>query len=137
MFGRIQHVLRQNQAVSGNHHNVGIHFAQQGKSFGVAAQFFRLLNAQAECLRGLFNGRRLQLHPAPFGAVGLGEHQWDVKACGGDGVERGGGKIGRTCEDDFHGVSFVCGFQAAFGVLNIRQPENGLNGWDGVMNKAA
>ena len=74
-----------------------------------------------------------------LGIAGQAHGVGDVVARGGwgDGVERGGGKIGRTCEDDFHGVSFVCGFQAAFGVLNIRQPENGLNGWDGVMNKAA
>ena len=71
MFGRVQHVLRQNQAVSRHHHNVRANFAQQGERVGIATQFFRLRHAQAQRLRGLFYGRCLQLHTASFRAIGL------------------------------------------------------------------
>ena len=74
---------------------------------GVAAQFFGLFDAQTEFQCGLFHGRSLKLHPAPFGAVGLGEHKRDVETRIGDGFEGGGGKIGRACEDDFHGGGLV------------------------------
>ena len=85
VFRRIQHVLRQNQSVGGNDHHVGLDLFEHLQGFGVVAQFFRLRHAQTQFQCGLLHRRRGKLHPAPFGAVGLGQHQRDFKTGGGYG----------------------------------------------------
>lgn len=85
VFRRIQHVLRQNQAVRGNHHYVRLDLFEHLQGFGVVAQFFGLCHAQTEFQRGLFDRRGGQLHTAPFRTVGLGQHQRDFKTGGGNG----------------------------------------------------
>ena len=85
VFRCIQHVLRQNQSVGGNDHHVGLDFFEHLQGFGVVAQFFRLRHAQTQFQRGLLHRRRSKLHPASFGAVGLGQHQRDFKTGGGYG----------------------------------------------------
>lgn len=85
MFRRIQHVLRQNQPIRGNHHYVCLDLFEHLQGFGVVAQLFGLFDAQTEFQRGLFDGRGSQLHTAPFRTVGLGQHQRNFKAGGGNG----------------------------------------------------
>ena len=79
MLGRVEHGLRQNQAVGGDHHCVGADAADVRQRVVVAAQFFRLLYIQPDLKRGLFDRTGLQRHAAPFGAVGLGQYQRHFK----------------------------------------------------------
>ena len=105
MFGRIQHILRQNQTIRSHHHHIRARIFEHLQGFGVITQLFRLRHGQTQFQGSLFDRRCSQLHTAAFGAVGLGQHQRNFKTCGGDGFQSGGGKIGRTGKDDFHVVS--------------------------------
>ena len=113
VFGRIQHFLRQNQAIRGHHHHIRARIFEHLQGFGVIAQLFRLRHGQTQFQGSLFDRRCGQLHAAAFGAVGLGQHQRNFKTCGGDGFQGGGGKIGRTGKDNFHVVSLWKWFEWA------------------------
>ena len=101
----VEHGLRQQQAVGGHHHDVGFHSAQHFLC-GLAFQAFGLGYLKTEFERGFFDGRSLQLHAAPFGTVGLGEHQRDVEAGPGNGAQGGGGEIGGAGKNNFANHGF-------------------------------
>ena len=56
--------------------------------------------------RGFFHGRSLQLHAAPFGAVGLGEHQRDIEAGLGNSAQGIGSEIGGAGKNYFANHGF-------------------------------
>src|SRR5690606_36092336 len=72
----------------------------QARALLLGAQLFGLVDGDAALERELLDRARRELHAAPGGAVGLGQHQRHVVACGEDGLERAGGKFGRTGEGD-------------------------------------
>ena len=85
MFRRIQHILRQNQTIRGNHHYVCLDLFEHLQGFGVVAQFFGLHHGQTQFQGSLFDRRCGQLHTAAFGTVGLGQYQRDFKTGGSNG----------------------------------------------------
>jgi hypothetical protein len=87
LAGSIQHPLRQDQAVGGHHHGIGLGGQQRragGSSvfgvFAVQAQAARLATAMP-CQRALLDGRGLQLHARGLRAVGLRQHQGHSISC--------------------------------------------------------
>ena len=111
--GRVKHPLRQDQPVGGHHHHVGIcRFNGLARAsgvfrvFAVQPQASGLGNGNGVALRPLLDGRGVQLHAAPGGPVGLGQHQRNVKT-GGQQLGQGDtGEFGGTGKNDTHGAGF-------------------------------
>ena len=98
----VQHGLGQNEAVGGDDQRVGAEPGERG-AVGFVLEVERLEDRNAELLRQHLDGGRLELVPAPGGAVGL--------AIGGDDLAAGpcrhmsehrGGEIRRPHEYDAH-----------------------------------
>jgi hypothetical protein len=110
---QVEHGLRQDQAVGGHHQQIR-RGGQQGLPRGIGvlgelavrAQTAWLGDSQATVQRLLLDRRRLQLHAAPGGAVGLGQHQRHLVASVGQGGQRGAGELGCPGECDPH-ASFM------------------------------
>mmetsp|Transcript_6682 Transcript_6682/g.27948 ORF Transcript_6682/g.27948 Transcript_6682/m.27948 type:complete len:400 (+) Transcript_6682:401-1600(+) len=105
----VQHPLRQDQAIGGHHHHVGVRRDQRlaGRLgvrgvFAVQLQALRLRHRQARRQRALLDGRGLQLHAAAGRAVGLGQHQGHREAGAQQRVQRDGRELGRTGKNDSH-----------------------------------
>ena len=54
--------------------------------------------------RALLDGRGLQLHAAPGGTVGLGQHQGDGKARGEQAFKGNARELGRAGKNDSHAI---------------------------------
>jgi hypothetical protein len=97
--GQGQRPGRQDQAVGGHHHGVGLH-GPQGvlcgsgvfRVFAVEFEAARLRHGNAVVQRKLLDGRGLQLHAPAGRAVGLAHHQGDLHACA---VQAGEGDLGK------------------------------------------
>lgn len=76
----VQHGLGQNEAVGGDDQRVGAERGERG-AVGFVLEVERLEDRNAELLRQHLDGGRLELVPAPGGAVGL--------AIGGDDLAAG------------------------------------------------
>jgi hypothetical protein len=79
---QVQHPLRQDQAVGGDHQHVGPRGVQRGaagfglvRELAVQPQAARLGHRRAELEGQLLDRRRRQLHAPAGGTVGLGQHQ--------------------------------------------------------------
>ena len=80
---QVQHPLRQQQAVGGHDHDVGLR-SKQGSAcslgilwvFAIQPQAAGLGHGQAMRQCSLLDGRSLQLQAAAGGAIGLGQNQW-------------------------------------------------------------
>ena len=125
----LQRPDRQDEAVGGHHHHVGLHRLHRragrlrlvGKApiQPQAARLKHLACGQAVRQRPLLDGRSLLFHAPAGGPVRLGEHQRHFKAGRAQALQRHAGKFGRASEDDFHGFfpgfsGFVSSFFSGF-----------------------
>jgi hypothetical protein len=108
----VQHPLRQDQPVSGDHHGVGLcgvyglaRRCRVCRVFAIEPQAARLGHCDAVRLRKLLHRRGLQLHATTGGSIGLGQHQRDLMAGGMQLLQRRVSKCRRTGENNFHGRS--------------------------------
>jgi hypothetical protein len=112
---QVQGPLRQDQAISGHDHGLGLLVdfgGQQGLAggggvfgvFAVQAQAAGLGHGHRVVPSPLFNGRRLEFHAAPSRAVGLGQHQHNLVPCGVQGGHGHLGKFGRARKNQTHAV---------------------------------
>jgi len=97
--GNVQHRLRQDQAVSGHHHQVGLQRRQLGLGAGVA-QGQGLVHRQLAVQGQRFDRPRLELAAAPRGPVGLGINRDHVMAVLQQGAQGFRGENRRTGEDN-------------------------------------
>jgi len=103
----VQHPLRQDQAIGGNHHHIRVGICNRlpcgGGIFGVLAvesQATRLGHCNAMLQRKLLDARCLQLHATSRRAIRLAEHQCNGVACGVQPFQRNPGKLGRAGKND-------------------------------------
>ena len=108
---RVQHPLRQDQAVRGDDHRVGVCGADRGARRGglvgelaIQAQAAWLCDRQAVRQRAQLDRRGLQLHAAPRRAVRLAQHQWNLKPGREQPFQRHAGELRRTGKNDFHAM---------------------------------
>jgi hypothetical protein len=108
---RIEHPLRQDQAIGGHHHHIGLSGIDRGLGgsgvfgiFAVQTQAQRLGHGNAMLQRALLDGRGLQLHAAPGRTVRLGQHQRNFKTCSQQTLQGHARKFGRAGKNDFHGT---------------------------------
>ena len=101
--------LRQDEAISGHHHHIGVGGCNGGLGLGCVVGVFAI-QTQAQrlgdgdvVLQGqLLDRRSLQLHAATGGAVGLRQHQGHLVACGQDLGQSHGSKFGRARKNNAH-----------------------------------
>ena len=110
--GRIEHPLRQDQAIGGHDHHIGLGRGNGGlglgcifRIFAVQTQAARLAHRNAMRLRALLDGRGLQLHAAARGSVRLGQDQGHAKACIEQALQGHAGEFRRTGKDDVHAIT--------------------------------
>ena len=96
---RLQHRLRQQQAVGHHHHQVGP-IGGQALHIRRVLEIHRLLHRDGRLQRDLLDRAGCQLAPAPGRAVRLGVHRDHLVGRVDQGPQRGYGKVRRTGEDD-------------------------------------
>ena len=105
--GHVEHPLRQDQAVGGDHHDVGLS-ELQGRArsvgvfgiFAVEPQAARLGNGPAAQHRQLLDGGRVKFHAASGRTIGLGQHQRNLESGRGNGIECDTRELRRACKND-------------------------------------
>jgi hypothetical protein len=109
--GRIKHPLRQDQSVGGHHHDIGPGRLDGGAGggglfgkFAIQSQAARLGHGDAMLQCALLDGRGLQLHAAPGGTVGLGQHQGDGETRGKQAFKGHARELGRAGKNDSHAI---------------------------------
>ena len=128
--GQIQHRLRQQQAIRGHHHHVGLQGTQGRHGFfgtligrltpeaalfgligcrGADAQRLGLKDREIGCQCTLLDGRRQQFLTTTGRPIRLTEHGHHLVARPDEGIERLGGKDGRTRIDDAQRTACLCG----------------------------
>ena len=109
--GHVEHPLRQDQPVGGNHHGIGAgrgdRFMRGGGVFGVFAvqpQAPGLGDRDAVAGCPLLDGGGLQLHAPAGGAVGLAQDQRNFKTGAMQPGKRHSGKFRSTGKNNTHGA---------------------------------
>ena len=109
--GSVEHPLRQDQSVSGDHHRIGVcrfnRLARSGgffRVFAIQAQAARLRHGDVVRFGPLLDSRGVQLQAATGRAVGLSEYQRDVKTGGMQLSQRHLGKFWSTSKNKTHGT---------------------------------
>jgi hypothetical protein len=106
---QVEHGLRQDEAVSGHHHELGAACGAGGADRLMCCRILQALglgHRDTVRQRHLLHGGGLQRHAAAGGTVGLGQHQYHLVTGGKNRFECARRKLWRTGKNQLHGWAF-------------------------------